>query len=313
MMKLGIIGMNEGNGHPFSYSAIFNGYDPEELKRRCPFKLIQEYLPREHNNKVFIESAKVTHIWTQDKQLSEDVARVSLIPNIVDQMEEMIGEVDAVILARDDPWNHLKMAMPFLKKKIPIFIDKQLVANSQDLDELLKYTSDDYPIMAGSSMRFTRDVLIAKEKCSNLMIKSIHGMSRVSWLRYGHHLLEGIVPIFGYDIDWVRSLRTKPDHDIVQIQFSTGLNVILEFIEDIHLPIQFTCYSEKHAPYPVLFQDFFYSFREMMIRFVQLAKSGEKAFPFDEMIGIAKIVLAGEISKKTGGKKINPVTLACIE
>ena len=39
----------------------------------------------------------------------------------------MSEKVDAVILARDDIENHLKMTEIFLEKKIPIFIDKLIV------------------------------------------------------------------------------------------------------------------------------------------------------------------------------------------
>ena len=134
MLKLGIIGMNEGNGHPFSYSAMFNGFDPVALKKRCPFELIKKYLPEEHQNRNLIGDADVTHIWTQDISLSEDIAAVAKIPNIVTNYEDMIGKVDGIILARDDPWNHLEMARPFLAAQVPIFIDKQLTASKEDLD-----------------------------------------------------------------------------------------------------------------------------------------------------------------------------------
>ena len=33
MLKFGIVGLNAGNGHPYSFSAVFNGYDPEALER----------------------------------------------------------------------------------------------------------------------------------------------------------------------------------------------------------------------------------------------------------------------------------------
>ena len=35
MINLGMIGINEGNGHPYSYSAMFNGYDPLALKKNA--------------------------------------------------------------------------------------------------------------------------------------------------------------------------------------------------------------------------------------------------------------------------------------
>ena len=32
-IRLGVIGMTEGNGHPYSWSAILNGYDRERMTR----------------------------------------------------------------------------------------------------------------------------------------------------------------------------------------------------------------------------------------------------------------------------------------
>lgn len=309
MLKLGIIGLNEGNGHPFSYAAIFNGYDPVALQARCPFALIKEYLPRDHRNENFIDSAKVTHIWTQNKKISEDVAKVSLIPNIVDNYTDLIGKVDAVILARDDIENHLEIARPFLEKKMPIFIDKQLVASKNELDEFIKLTGPEYPFMAGSPMRFTRDVARAKEELKLEQVKTVHGVSRVNWLRYGHHLFEGVVCLWGLEIDWVRSLSQKAGHDIMQIHYQSGLNVILEFIEDVQLPIQLRTYSTVDQERSIPFADFFYSFREMLKAFVVMIETGQKAIPYEEIIKIAKVILAGDISKRLNGRPVSPVSL----
>ena len=101
MLNFGIMGMNEGNGHPYSFSAIFNGYNEDALEE-CPYEAIKIYLPSSHRNEVMIPDARVSHIWTQDREMSESVARVSKIPNIVNKPEDLIGKVVAVILARDD-------------------------------------------------------------------------------------------------------------------------------------------------------------------------------------------------------------------
>ena len=42
-LRIGILGMTEGNGHPYSWSAMFNGYDPEEMET-CGFPVIPRYL-----------------------------------------------------------------------------------------------------------------------------------------------------------------------------------------------------------------------------------------------------------------------------
>ncbi len=309
-LRLGVIGMNEGNGHPFSYSAIFNGYDPQALQQRCPFDLIREYLPRDHRNEMFLPGAKVTHVWTQDRKLSEDVAAVAKIPNIAGRMEDLVGEVDAIILARDDPENHLAMAKPFLERKMPILIDKQLAASKSDVDAILSLAGAGYPIMAGSPARYTRDLVRARETLESRAVHSIHGMSLVNWVRYGHHLFEPIACLYGLDIRSVRSLSAKEGHDIVQIAYRSGLNVILEFIRGIHIPVAFTCFSEEAEPLTVPFSDFFYSFRAMLSDFVDLVRTGKPPFPREEMVAIAHVVLAGVISKERNGVAIDPVTLA---
>lgn len=311
-LNLGIIGINEGNGHPFSYAAIFNGYDPEALATRCPFALIRAYLPRDHRNEVFLAGAKVTHVWTQDRAVSADIAAVSRIPNVSDSIEALVDAVDAVILARDDPWNHLTMARPALAKRKPIFIDKQLAATPEDVATMMALAGPGYPIMAGSPARYIRDVVRARKELAGRTIRSIHGMSRVSWMRYGHHLFEPIAGLFGLDIRAVRSLSANPEHDIVQLSYRSGLNVILEFAKNIHLPIRFTCFSEEAEPYHVNFDDFFHGFREMLSAFIAMVRDGREPFPRSEMIGIANVILAGDISKRREGVPVDPQTLAPI-
>lgn len=78
MLKLGIIGLSEGNGHPYSFSAIFNGYNEEKMKE-CPYPVIYEYLSKQDKTDMCISDAKATHIWTQDKKQSMHIAEATFI------------------------------------------------------------------------------------------------------------------------------------------------------------------------------------------------------------------------------------------
>ena len=81
-IKLGIIGLSEGNGHPYSWAAICNGFDSVVIKD-CPFPVIPEYLSKKvYPDEFLTDIAQVTHIWTQDKILSKQIASSSLITNI---------------------------------------------------------------------------------------------------------------------------------------------------------------------------------------------------------------------------------------
>ncbi|KKR96059.1 MAG: oxidoreductase domain-containing protein, partial [Candidatus Uhrbacteria bacterium GW2011_GWF2_41_16] len=43
MLKLGVIGMSEGNGHPYSWSAIVNGKYNEKEMANCGYAGIPVY------------------------------------------------------------------------------------------------------------------------------------------------------------------------------------------------------------------------------------------------------------------------------
>ena len=79
IIRLAMLGMVDGNGHPYSWSAMFNGYD-EKAMAGCPFAGIPEYLGREPKTSFGIPGAHVTHVWTDDPKDAEHVAKCSLVP-----------------------------------------------------------------------------------------------------------------------------------------------------------------------------------------------------------------------------------------
>ena len=138
-IKLGIIGMSEGNGHPYSWSAICNGFESNYMQK-CPFPVIPEYLSKEKYPDNFIKDAEVTHIWTQKREYSEHIAKAAKISNIVDNAIDMIGEVDGVLLARDDAENHYEMCKPFVEAGIMIYIAfQELIPQSRKYGYNLVY------------------------------------------------------------------------------------------------------------------------------------------------------------------------------
>ncbi|MBI4556141.1 MAG: oxidoreductase, partial [Candidatus Hydrogenedentes bacterium] len=94
-LSIAVLGMVEGNGHPYSWSAIFNGYDRDEM-RKCPFPVIPEYLGKQPETAFGIAGAKVTHIGADLPDDAIHVAKAALIPNVLDHAEDAIGNVDAV-------------------------------------------------------------------------------------------------------------------------------------------------------------------------------------------------------------------------
>ena len=71
-------------------------------------------LLREKNKKLYgFKNIKISHIWTQDQKISKKISEACFIKNVVTEPNELIGKVDAVIIARDDWQSHYKLSKPF--------------------------------------------------------------------------------------------------------------------------------------------------------------------------------------------------------
>ena len=310
MLNIGIIGINEGNGHPYSYSAVFNGYNEEALEKECPFEIIRKYLKTHHRNQEFIKDARVTHIWTQDKAASTKIAKVSNIPNICESIEELTGKVDAVIFARDDMWNHWKMAGSIFKTGKPVYMDKLLAHNQEDLDKFIAATGPDYPLMTASSFKFAPETEKAKREIDIAKVKSVHGISPCEWVRYAPHLLDPLFHIFGRDVESVQSAG-RDKADAVFLNYRNGLQAVLQVIEGISLPLGLTCHSIGNIPpRQILYTDpslesYFLSIVNMMQIFTAMADEGAKPVLFKDTVFLNKIVLAAIESREKGNIKID--------
>ena len=154
--KIGIIGLSEGNGHPFSYSSIINGYSDEGLAD-AGWPGIYAYVRRRHASEFGIDGWKVTHAWTQFPESTKKLCAACRIPNGVKDYHELLGQVDAVIVARDDYQTHFEISKPFLEAGLPVFIDKPL---SVDLSELRHYRPylEKGQLMSCSGMRYSREL-----------------------------------------------------------------------------------------------------------------------------------------------------------
>jgi hypothetical protein len=123
--QYGIIGLSKGNGHPFSWSAIFNGYDPKYVNE-CPYPIIINYLAKRQYPAEFLTNDKVTKIWCPNIEMSRKIAMFAKIPAVCSKITDLHLDVNAVLLARDDAENHYNFLKHFKDLSIPIYVDKPL-------------------------------------------------------------------------------------------------------------------------------------------------------------------------------------------
>ena len=215
-LKIGIIGFSKGNGHPYSWAAIFNGYSSKEMSK-CPFPAIPKYLAREKWPDSKIENAKVTGIWTQSEEISKSIASASLIKNLFKTKEDLIDNSDLIILGRDDAENHYENSYYALKKKKPIFIDKPIALSIKDLDKLYEISDNSRQIFSCSSMSFCPEFSLLANTLKNKDLRSIELTSPKTWARYSVHLIDPLIKYlrklystdFKLDIIDVKTIRKE--------------------------------------------------------------------------------------------------------
>jgi predicted dehydrogenase len=296
-IRLAMLGMVDGNGHPYSWSAIFNGYDEKEMAS-CPFPGIPEYLGKEPKESLIIKGAKVTHIWTDDPEDAKKVSKASLIKNVVDRPEDVIGQVDAVIIATDKGFEHVKRCLPFIGKNIPIFIDKPLADNEEDLKIFMSWVRNGEKIMSSSCMRYCKEFAPYRMSVNNLgKLRYASISTPKSWERYGIHALEGIYPILGPGFVSVRNVG-EAKRDIVHLRHKSGTDVIIPAVDDMYgsFGVMQLCGTKDNAT--AVMKDSFYSFKKQLEAFVEYIRTGYRPFPFEETVELMKMVIAGILSRK---------------
>lgn len=303
MIRIGILGMSEGNAHPSSWSAIINGKFDADGINRLGFPGVTQYL--QTNRAVLgIPGAAVTHIWSQEEDLSTHIAQTAGIPHIVSNATDLIGKIDAVILARDDAENHRQMAEPFLKAGVPIFIDKPLCDNMSDLNYFSNWAEKGAFLMSCSSMRYSTELRTLRNNLQSLgTVELITAVGKKDWIKYGVHMLEAVFTLVDDIIPIsVTQVGTNQKH-IVVIEFETGVKAVIHLFEHISSTFQLTAFGTNNWQMADM-KDFFGMFRDNIIDFVRSVKEGKPRLPFSKTAQIMRVLIGAQESLQDNGKTI---------
>ena len=303
-IRLAILGMVDENGHPYSWSAILNGYDPEHMAH-CGYTTICHYLAAEPGEAFGIDGARVTHIWCDDPADARRVAAASLIPHVVDRPEDVIGRVDAVLIPTDIGHEHGARARPFVEAGLPVFVDKPMVDNVEDLRQFVAWVNDDKPIMSSSGLRYCGRFAELRERIGEVgeprMI--VMGMCN-SWERYAIHAIEAVYPFLDPGA-WLSIANTgNATANVAHLTHRSGVDVSVIVNEDMvggygHMTVYGTTGHLRAR-----FDDSFVAFKAQLADFVSFLKTGRRPYPFEETVELMKLVIGGLRSREEGGRRV---------
>lgn len=305
-IKLGIIGINEGNGHPFSFSAIINGYDREGMKN-SGWDVIYDYLEVRDASEFGFDNVQVTHAWTQDPEQTRKLVRASKIPNPVVDVREMLDEVDGVIIARDDYETHFPLAKDFLEKGKFVFIDKPL---SLDITELrfFKEYLDSGQLMSCAGARYARELDEIREGIASFGdIKLIRGTVVNGMEKYGVHMLDGIFGVTGFQVKSVSCVQAK--HTSMMIRNLDNSLIYIDALGKSSKTLQFDFWSDKKR-FHAETNDNFSMFRRLLSDFVAMIRTGVPTIEPGLVINTMKVLIAADRSMKENREiEIDEVTI----
>lgn len=292
VIRAGLIGFSDGNGHPFSFSAIVNGYNPD-LFKRSGWDGIYNYLERKDPSDFGIPDLSIHCVWTQDPTLTKTIAAACKIPIICGTPEEMLNQVDAVIIARDDWRSHLPLALPFLQAGKPVFIDKPLSLDLEELRQLKPYLLNGL-LMSCAALRYAVELDQFREDCTREPPIFINGNILIDWERYGVHLLDGIFSAIPFDVESVYSTGDNTRSTILNCK--DGSVITLSCLGVTAKTFNISSYSSSSkASYEI--DDNFTAFKRTLSNFRNMIISGTPSIPPELTLNIMRTLIAGNLSK----------------
>lgn len=311
-LKIGIVGLSEGNGHPYSWSAIINGDYDDALMADCGFPVIPQYLAANRET-LGIDGARVSHIYCPERSVAEHVAKASHVATVVDNIEDFIGQVDAVILARDDPETHRPHAEPLLEANLPLFIDKPLCYSREDLHWFTDRQAAGAFVMSCSSFRYCPTVQGQRPGLASLgepLLATTVGVK--SWRTYGIHYLERMFALLGDPVcRRVRHVSEAEGFDVVYLEFDGGLRATAHVFKQIAPAMTLEVFgTDGHLimPPPGSYRGFKTALEEAVRSF----RAGVPRLEFRRTFNVVSALIGARESLEAGGQTIelesNPCT-----
>ena len=269
---------DEGNGHPFSFSAIVNGYSRKGFKA-ANWSGILNYLESRDKKDFGFDGFQITYAWTQDKKITKKLCAACKIPYLVNSPDEMLGKIDALIVARDDM--HAEIALPFLKNKIPVFIDKPLTLNKKELDDFIPYLKNG-TLMSTSGLRFARELDKVKSKLSEILPVRLISATVVNELaRYGIHMLDALDSLELLSVNKVKRLDAK--YDSFQLQCNNDSIILLNCLGSVNRTFHLSIFGEKGHIHTNL-HDNFTAFKRTLGHFFKMVKDKVPPVPPQKVV-----------------------------
>jgi predicted dehydrogenase len=256
-------------------------------------------------------SEAVSDAKSKNRQYTQ--AMVDYGVEMVESPEELIGRIDAVIVASDDGRRHYAPARMFIEEGLPTFVDKPMacsLANAVELAELAEERG--VPLYSGSSLRYASEVV---EVASGEAIGGVVGADTISpskmtvegipgLMYYGIHGVETLYTLMGPGCESVHAVESTYGI-LVAGKWSDGrLGSVRGFVEGA-AGFGFRAVGESGTRQEMVGGRYIY--RELLKRVIAMFETGESPIDVHETLEIIAFIEAALQSAETGRRVSLPV------
>ena len=168
------------------------------------------------------------------------------VPRVYDRLEDMVDDVDCAIIHGCDWGTHLAKARPFVDAGKAVLIDKPVVGNVQDTQQLLDWAGKGARVVGGSSLRFAREVAayLAEPVAERGQVHTAFAGCGTDEFNYGIHAYALLSGLMGPGIRSVRYLGASAQKHL-QVTWRDGRVGMLCIGEGAWLPFHITAVTDR--------------------------------------------------------------------
>ncbi|MEZ6128593.1 MAG: Gfo/Idh/MocA family oxidoreductase [Planctomycetaceae bacterium] len=286
-IKVGMIGLD--TSHCIAFAKLLNNADDPKHVPGCRLTVVYPKGSPDIESSV----SRVPGYTEQIKLLGVEV---------VDDLEAMVAQVDAVLLETNDGRPHLEQVIPVLKAGKPCFIDKPIAGSLADciaIFELAKHYRT--PVFSSSSLRYGKDSQAVRggsigdvtgaDTYSPCSLEATH--PDLFW--YGIHGCESLFTVMGPGVETVVRTQTK-DFDQVTGTWTGGRIGTFRGIRAGKGGYGGTAFGTKGAAAVGSYN----GYDPLLIEIVKFFKSGEPPISAEETTDIYAFMEAADESKRQG-------------
>ena len=313
------IGMVRADAHAYTFAQLMAPCDVGLYRQHCHpeyYWMIEAYKP-DRLKTARVHGLEIVGIWDESIEKAERFSATYFgKPRVRRKLEEVAEGVDAIFIndCNLDGSDHLGLARPFLRRGLPVFVDKPFadcLANALTMVRLARRFGA--PLYSSSILREVDEVKFLKARLpeirGELALGVVKGMGpHRAAVIHGLSMAQGV---FGQGADWVECMG-EGELEHVLIHYSNGAQVVVHntpsscfdwFMCDVYtnrgryMNPPLPCHLHSN---PVGDAEYIVGAVNIVRQFKRMIQTREPPVPYEAMLELIAIVDAARIGQSKG-------------